>query len=210
MQIKCPSCGRYCECEVAPVVGQHLLCPFCESKFSLGKKVGKLSKSRANMSAPKRLVHGKKRFCSNCGAEIAAKAVICPICGAQTSVHLLSNSEDVQDHMTLAIVILVLCFPVGLAALIFALMVNAQLNKGNVIAARQCSRTAGIFVKVGVALVIFEVAVAFVCALFVGVSVMSTGSYIRQVERKSQREMEKVEREFNEAMDRIDRIQNSY
>ncbi|MBQ6338853.1 MAG: CD225/dispanin family protein [Kiritimatiellae bacterium] len=113
------------------------------------------------------------------------------------------NNEDVQNHLTLAIVILVLCFPVGLAALIFALMVNAQMSKGNVIAARNYSRTAGILVKIGIALVIFEVAVAFVCVLLVGVSVVSTGSYIRQVEMESQREVEKVEREFNDMMDRI-------
>ncbi len=34
MQIECPVCGECCECEISPVIGQHLLCPYCESKFS--------------------------------------------------------------------------------------------------------------------------------------------------------------------------------
>lgn len=203
MQIKCPICGGCCESDVTPIVGQHLLCPFCESKFSFGTAPRKPSKSKSCTSSPKRLAHGNKKFCSNCGAEISVKAVICPRCGAQTGAQQFLNNEDVQNHLTLAIVILVLCFPVGLAALIFALMVNAQMSKGNVIAARNYSRTAGILVKIGIALVIFEVAVAFVCVLLVGVSVVSTGSYIRQVEMESQREVEKVEREFNDMMDRI-------
>ena len=33
MQIKCPCCGNTCEIESEPIVGQHMVCPFCSGKF---------------------------------------------------------------------------------------------------------------------------------------------------------------------------------
>jgi len=34
MQIECPNCREICESENEPAVGQHLVCPYCEQKFS--------------------------------------------------------------------------------------------------------------------------------------------------------------------------------
>ena len=34
MQIRCPSCNEWCEVDFEPEIGQHLICPFCEVKFS--------------------------------------------------------------------------------------------------------------------------------------------------------------------------------
>ena len=279
MQIKCPVCGGHCECDVAPVFGQHMLCPYCESKFSYSAEsesayhvspqnspslsvaqkpetpreekmavecpycgtvyemsatregayekcevcnemfavkrmknrpkmtlVGKVKKSvtanraRSRASTLGRSAFKKQRFCSNCGGEISVNAVACPICGARTKSRQFSTYEEVPSHMTWAIVILVLCFPVGLAALIFELMANTQKNEGKVEAARNYSQTAGVLVKAGIVLVIIEI-VAF---LIYGLSV---GAILGQIDRNCQREIERSDRQFNEMMDRIERIQ---
>lgn len=33
MKIVCPKCGQIGEVEVEPAIGQHVICPFCETKF---------------------------------------------------------------------------------------------------------------------------------------------------------------------------------
>ena len=35
-QIKCPICGNVCEADFEVAIGQHVICPFCENKFSYG------------------------------------------------------------------------------------------------------------------------------------------------------------------------------
>ena len=34
MQMKCPYCEEVCETDFEPVIGQHLICPYCGEKFS--------------------------------------------------------------------------------------------------------------------------------------------------------------------------------
>lgn len=34
MTLKCPLCGEVCEIDVEVTEGQHVLCPFCERKFT--------------------------------------------------------------------------------------------------------------------------------------------------------------------------------
>ncbi len=36
MEIRCPKCGERCEVDFEPVIGQHIICPFCGVKFSYG------------------------------------------------------------------------------------------------------------------------------------------------------------------------------
>ena len=36
MEIQCPNCGAVCEIDFEPAVGQHIICPFCNTKFSYG------------------------------------------------------------------------------------------------------------------------------------------------------------------------------
>lgn len=38
MLIVCPKCGERCEIDFEPEVGQHIICPFCEQKFSYGEQ----------------------------------------------------------------------------------------------------------------------------------------------------------------------------
>ena len=280
MQIKCPVCGGYCECDAVPVIGQHLLCPFCESKFSYsgelestslalqksatspsgaqkpeapcGEKmmavecprcgtvyemsatregvyekcevcdemfvakrmknkpkmtlVGNARKSAASdramgrTSTLRRPASKKKRFCSNCGGEISLNAVVCPICGVRIRSQQLSIYGEVPSHLTGAIVILVLCFPIGLAALVFELTANTKKNEGNVEAARNYSQTAGVLVKVGIILVIVEIVIFIIYGL-------SVGATVGRIERDYQRDMDRADRQFNEMMDRIEHIQ---
>ena len=280
MRIKCPACGGYCECDTVPVIGQHLLCPFCESKFSYSgesesschapppnssslsglqnpetsceekmmaaecpycgtvyemadgregayekcevcnetfavkrmknhpkmtlvgnaKKSATANRARSRASTLRRSAFKKQRFCSNCGGEMSLNAVACPICGARTKSRQFSTYEELPSHMTWAIVILVLCFPVGLAALIFELMANTQKNEGKVEAARNYSQTAGVLVKAGIVLVIIEIVAFFIYGL-------SVGAILGQIDRNCQREIERSDRQFNEMMDRIERVQ---
>lgn len=37
MEIRCPKCGESCEIDFEPEVGQHIVCPFCNTKFSYGE-----------------------------------------------------------------------------------------------------------------------------------------------------------------------------
>ena len=37
MEIQCPNCGETCAIEFEPEVGQHIICPFCNTKFSYGE-----------------------------------------------------------------------------------------------------------------------------------------------------------------------------
>lgn len=37
MEIQCQVCGEKCEVDFEPQVGQHIVCPFCNQKFSYGE-----------------------------------------------------------------------------------------------------------------------------------------------------------------------------
>ena len=37
MEIQCPKCGETCAIDFEPEVGQHIVCPFCNTKFSYGE-----------------------------------------------------------------------------------------------------------------------------------------------------------------------------
>lgn len=39
MQITCPNCNNVCEVEEEPAIGQHLLCPLCDTKFSYSPQI---------------------------------------------------------------------------------------------------------------------------------------------------------------------------
>ena len=41
MRIQCPLCGETCESDEVPDVGQHVLCPYCNGKFSYSPALGR-------------------------------------------------------------------------------------------------------------------------------------------------------------------------
>ena len=79
MEIVCPNCGQVCETEEEPTIGQHVLCPFCNEKFTYGD-----STSTARSHNVGRPMDVK---CPGCGTEYEVNAsevgqeVKCEVCG---------------------------------------------------------------------------------------------------------------------------------
>lgn len=115
MQIQCPVCGETGETDETPAIGQHIICQFCQHKFSylcgdenadrgkcnIGtrqiKSVGKIEENgKSAHKLPRRDIVKKKigysglqirkKICKECGSELHPKAVICPKCGCACAV----------------------------------------------------------------------------------------------------------------------------
>lgn len=79
MEIVCPNCGQICETEDELVIGQHVLCPFCNVKFTYGTSVSTTeSQSAENQMDVK---------CPGCGTEYEVESgeigqeAECEVCG---------------------------------------------------------------------------------------------------------------------------------
>ncbi len=99
MNISCPNCGNECQIDVEPVVGQHMLCPFCQTKFAYsvaenqgyGEEIANV-KDAGTPALVRSLQAGRvdepvdvrARFCTHCGAKIPATAKFCSKCGNAT------------------------------------------------------------------------------------------------------------------------------
>ena len=69
MQINCPCCGNACEIESEPIVGQHLVCPFCSGRFSYADD-GKQNEDRHRGDVLEEYLHKKIVIrCPECGTE---------------------------------------------------------------------------------------------------------------------------------------------
>ena len=79
MEIVCPNCSQPCVTDDELVVGQHVLCPFCNVKFTYGD-----SASTAESRSAGKLMDVK---CPGCGTEYevdasdAGQDVECEVCG---------------------------------------------------------------------------------------------------------------------------------
>ena len=51
MKIVCPHCGEVCETTEDVVIGQHIICPFCEQKFSYGEQQDDVGRAGTIMAA---------------------------------------------------------------------------------------------------------------------------------------------------------------
>ena len=84
-------------------------------------------------------------FCTNCGAEINDKAVVCPKCGVPVSEKAVATSAhaDVPNHMVGAILTTLFCCLVGgIVSIVYASKVNTKLAQGDIEGAKAASRTA--------------------------------------------------------------------
>ena len=82
MIITCPLCGAELESDVDIAIGQHVVCSFCERKFTYGADEASDAEN-ADVSAAEAMHEDEfpDRFCWKCGAEIPPDSVFCPACG---------------------------------------------------------------------------------------------------------------------------------
>lgn len=78
-------------------------------------------------------------FCTNCGAEIDYKAVVCPKCGVPVQ-GANANTPTVPNNPAGAILSLFCCLPLGIPAVVFACQVNSKLKAGDIEGAKKRPR----------------------------------------------------------------------
>ncbi|MGN0847562.1 MAG: CD225/dispanin family protein [Kiritimatiellia bacterium] len=84
-------------------------------------------------------------FCTECGAQINDKAVVCPKCGVPVTGETVAASGAVQvpNHMVGAILVTCFCcLPGGITAIVYASQVNKKLARGDVAGAQAASKSA--------------------------------------------------------------------
>lgn len=83
MLIVCPKCGERCEIDFEPEVGQHIVCPFCNQKFSYGEPQDDAGQAGTVMAVCPYCGYGESvgsdcvgqvRVCSQCRGEFTILA----------------------------------------------------------------------------------------------------------------------------------------
>lgn len=102
MKICCPNCSEVLESPVVPQEGQHLLCPFCNTKFlysirmSMLRYANKVDKETESIKIPNveeikimsdsstqtKKISRTLASCPDCGYLVSKRANSCPKCGA--------------------------------------------------------------------------------------------------------------------------------
>ena len=118
----------------------------------------------------------RHRFCQECGSELNLRAVVCPKCGVPVRDAAMGVSSPMDllnppsNHLVSAILVTIFCcVPVGIAAIVFAIVTNSRLEAGDVKGARSAAKTAGILVNVALICGIVLFSTSIVCWLFVSV-----------------------------------------
>lgn len=88
MEITCPKCGERCEIDFEPEVGQHIICPFCEVKFSYGESQDDVGR-RESTELPVRTIMAVCPYCGH-GEEIedecAGYVGVCVECSGEFTI----------------------------------------------------------------------------------------------------------------------------
>jgi len=94
-------------------------------------------------------------FCSNCGAEVSEKAVICIKCGASlnnAAAQKISAVNQLQPKNWLVesiLVTLFCCLPFGIAGIVNAANVSSKFSAGDIDGANKASQQAKKWTKIG-------------------------------------------------------------
>ena len=180
MQIRCPNCGNVCEADEEPVVGQHLLCPFCSKKFSYSYSVKYVGMKAQNTYQ-----------CIRHGTNGAWQ---------------MARREQVPDHLIGAVLALFLFLPLGIVAINFVMQSRQKLSYGDYHGAVEDSKTADKIVKIAVVIAMIGFGIWMVYGFLVGIEIKRTDDYLRRAEEEALREM----RRANEAAERIIRSADYY
>lgn len=108
MILTCPLCGMEMESEVEIASGQHVICPFCEKKFSYGENSTAIAES---VDAPGPETAEEKepvaKFCWKCGTAAIPGTVFCMKCGTD----LRAGAKDAKPEVVSASAGASLCSP---------------------------------------------------------------------------------------------------
>lgn len=119
-------------------------------------------------------------FCSECGAQISDKAVVCPKCGVPISGKQIAANASVSNHMVGAVLQLIICIPAGIIPLIYALKVNSKLAQGDIAGAHEASKKAKFWINLGTVIV---GAIIIIAIISNAVSTDSEQQYTEEVEQ---------------------------
>ena len=166
MLIKCPSCGETAETDMDVAIGRHVICPYCEVKFTYNetccvelfktlplKLPTQKTQDVSYCADGLRLIRQRQRGQEVKPSEVSPDQSAC---------------ETIPNHLVGAIILCVFLLPAGVAALIYALQVDERKDDGNVTWAKAASRTAGTIVRVGTIVAIAIWSVMFVYFLILG------------------------------------------
>ena len=100
MIITCPLCGVELESDVGIAIGQHVVCPCCERKFTYGADEASDAEDPNISAAEATYEEGlNSKFCWKCGAEIPPDSVFCPACGQnlRAEANLANHHKGVES-----------------------------------------------------------------------------------------------------------------
>ena len=194
MQIRCPECNELCEAENEPAIGQHVICPFCGTKFAYKRERMKTllptSHSCLKPTYDKRVVSKARQvYVRPRSALIAQEFKEKRKSQAIKTMRKLDVTDygDIPSHLLGAVILLLFLLPIGVAALIYAVQVDSRKNVGDIEGAQSASDTAGTLVKVGII-------IAFILHSIIWYNVFCAHQEAVRIEREAQKEIERANR----------------
>lgn len=101
-------------------------------------------------------------FCTNCGAQIDDKAVVCPACGVPTTGNGVIGEGVIKTYLVESILATIFCCALpSIVAIVYATQVDTCLARGDIDGAKKCSSLARIWLCVGVGFGVFFLLFSF-------------------------------------------------